>query len=251
MRLMVIAILLMAQQATAIMLQDGLAGYDGTGDTSIYQDYPQNANGGYPYLFSGATVNSRRRALIRFDLSDVDLQTIEGSVSLTLVLDRSGLEAGDPDLYTLHRLISPWGEGSEATSDPSTGGIGVPASAGDATWESAMHSVALWSTPGGDYVSEPSATLAIARWDSIRPENNVYTFSSPQMKDDVLYWRNNPADNHGWVLIGVETIARNARRFHAAESTDQSARPLLEIGESPLHVPSWTLYSDYRKDEER
>lgn len=235
--------LALAAPAKAVTLQEGAAGYSGTDDTSIYQDYPDNSNGGFPLIFSGATVNSTRRALIRFNLSALP-EISSPEVSLTLVLERSGLEAGNPDIYTLHRVTTPWGEGAAATEDINIGGIGVPANPGDATWTASRFEDTAWETAGGDYLPEPSASLAIGRWDSIVPENNVYTFSSLGLSQDVEFWLQNPEENHGWILIGVEDVARNARRFYSSEADAPALRPQLTIETNLLHAPAWSLYSD-------
>ena len=73
-----------------IILQNGLNNFSGTDDTSIYENQPENTNGGGNYLYAGATSQSVRRALIRFDLSTIPEQAIVESVSLHLVVNRSG-----------------------------------------------------------------------------------------------------------------------------------------------------------------
>lgn len=230
-----------AVAAGDILLRDGYDGYAGTADASIYADYPDNANGGYPFLFSGSTVNSVRRALIRFDLSHLSVGTNATTVTLTLVLDRSGLEAGN-DVYTLHRVLSPWGEGTASEADGSTGGIGVDAGPGDATWASSQHPETPWATAGGDYDTSPSASMAIGRWDSIRPENNVYTFTDPLFRADVQHWLRHPEQNHGWILLGNEVTARNARRFHSSESPEMAARPSLRLLGVTTTTDRWSIH---------
>lgn len=234
-------LLLWAAGAPAAELQDGLNGYAGTADATLYRDYPGNSNGGFPLIFSGATVNSSRRALIRFVLAQVPARRPVTQVQLTLVLDRSGLEAGENDVYSLHRLLAPWGEGTAASGDLSTGGIGLPAESGDATWASAFHGSAPWETPGGDFATTPSATLEIGRWDAIRPENNTYTFASEALAEDVRFWLANPANNYGWILIGPEAPARNARRFWSSEAEQAALRPKLMITETSLPADAWYL----------
>ncbi len=215
--------------AQDVVLREGVDDYAGTDDNSLYHDRPDNTNGGFPMVFSGATVNSVRRALIRFDLADVSLPPEPFIVELTLVLERSGLFAEGDDTYTLHRLTSSWGEGTAADDDINGGGQGVPADAGDATWSSNFHEVSLWNSEGGDYIAIPSASLSISRWDSVFPENNIYTFSGPNLAEDVKLWKESTGMNHGWILIGDETVARNARRFWSSEAEDLLVRPQLKI----------------------
>lgn len=234
---------LWVQSAQAVELQQGVSGYAGAQDASLYADRPENSNGGFGLLFSGTTVNSVRRALIQFDLTTLPPSGAVDLVELRLVLDRSGLFAGDPDTYTLHRITAPWSAGTTASSDLNVGGLGELAATGDATWDSAMYNVTPWATEGGDYLTSPSASLPIFRWDSVRPENNVYTFSGEGLAEDVAFWIANPSQNYGWILIGSETQARNARRFWASEAPQLQNRPKLTINFNSA-VAGWDLY-DY------
>lgn len=235
-----IAVLPSFVAAQTFVLEQGLQGYDGTSDTTIYEDLPENSGGGFPLIFAGKTVSSFRRALIRFDLSSIPASTLIEEASLTLLLDYSGLEAADTDVYTLHRLTAPWGEGNLQNEGPAFGGTGSPAEVGDATWLSSFHQGLDWETPGGDFESIPSASLVIARWNSVTPSANLYEFSSPQMAADVQNWIENPEDNFGWILLGNESLSRSARRFHSSES-DTGRRPRLQFrGESG--GTGWTLF---------
>lgn len=224
-----------------LVLEQGVDGYEGTTDNSIYEDRAENSAGGYTLLFSGMTVSSFRRALIRFSLDPVAAGFTPESVSLQLHLDFSGLEADDSDVYTLHRLTSPWGEGNVTDVTSGEGGLGAPAETGDATWTDNFFNESEWQTPGGDFVVAPSASLAVARWDSVTPENNFYVFASDGMRADVDFWLKNPEQNYGWILIGNETRSRSARRWDSSESATAGLRPQLSIT-GTVGTEGWILY---------
>ncbi len=221
-------------QAETLILQNGVDGYSGTDDTSIYEDRPNNTNGGGEYIFSGATASSVRRGLIRFDLSPLPENSQIISVALELIFDRSGSSSTDEDEYRLHRITSEWGEGSVVATDP--GGIGSPAEAGDTTWTDRLFEQADWDTPGGDFVETASIAMPVTR----APGNTV-TFSNGGMAADVETWLADPSSNHGWILIGDEEGTRNARRFHSSENS--SDPPQLTIEFEPMtSINSWELY---------
>jgi hypothetical protein len=144
-------------------------------------------------------------------------------------MERSGGEAGD-EVYSFHRVTADWGEGESDSGDP--GGMGTPAVAGEVTWLSRFHGVALWSTPGGEFLAADSASLEISRI-SPNPEENIYEFAGDPLADDVRLWVTNPNSNFGWILIGEEDGSRNARRFHSSESPRTESRPLLTVTITP------------------
>lgn len=214
--------------AQPFALEENLGGYTGTDDNSIYEDSPDNTNGGATALYAGTTASSFRRALIRFDLTSLPPSREIDSVDLRLVLEHSGTETQDGDVYSLHRLTKDWGEGTQDSGLP--GGNGTPAVEGDATWRSNFHNLELWTAEGGggDIVSGVSASVEINRVDLFNSENNVYIFTSEGLAADVRAWIDDPASNHGWILIGNEFAQRTARRFISSEG-EVGLRPRLTV----------------------
>lgn len=162
-------------------------------DTSIYEE-PTLGNGAGDFLFSGATDPSkndglRRRALLTFDFSIVPPGAEVSSASLSLRMDKTITAAY---AFSLHRMLANWGEG---TANPSgSEGDGAVASAGDATWLKPVNGqTALWTTPGGDYFPEKSATTSVNAAGS-------YTWTSADMAGDVNDWLREPGRNFGWLL---------------------------------------------------
>jgi len=54
------------------------------------------------------------------------------------------------------------------------------------------------------------------------------------MKVDVQGWLNQPANNHGWIVIGNEDDIKVAKRFDSRENADTSTRPVLTVTFTPL-----------------
>jgi hypothetical protein len=217
---------------TIVTLREGVDGYTGASDASMYEDFADNANGGHPYIYAGVTqVDSRRRGLIRFDLETLPADAAIESAELELTLD---LARGFVENYRLHRLTADWGEGEVDTGDP--GGQGLDANEGDATWNSNFHDISTWAAPGGDFITTPSVSIDIGT-------EGAVVFSDPGMAEDVRGWVAQPETNFGWVLIGEESGAFNARRFFSSEAPGSATRPMLRLtlAENAADA-AWALY---------
>lgn len=199
-------------------------------DTSIYSDITGNnlswddisdARGESLWLSTTAG-GVLRRALVRFDLSAIPAGYRVASATLTLFESRA---RGDHDV-SLHRLLAPWGEGS---SNGGSAGVGAAATAGDATWRWRDYGVTEWSQRGGDFVATASATTLVGQ------QNASYTWgSTPGLVADVQGWLDDPASSHGWILIGPEIDAQNAKRFDSREGLLAGQRPLLVVQVTPV-----------------
>jgi hypothetical protein len=179
-------------------------------DTSIH------SSGGNPRgvttILSGTRGNLiNDRGLLRFDLS---------SIPTNAVLDRAVLRlrmVGAPrnasvSSFRLHRVMRPW--------------------LADASWTST--GTLPWSAPGlveaVDYRSNSvPGELAFGVGD--------YVFGGAEMIAEVSAWVQNPATNHGWILISNhEGTPRSARHFGSSESTTP---PELMISYSfPAETPT-------------
>lgn len=221
-------------QTSSVTLQQGVDQYEGTSDTSIYEDRVNNGNGGGVHLFSGATLSSMRRALIRFELDTLPEGITAQEAELSLTVNRSGPASTDDDIHTLHRLTQAWGEGEADAGEP--GGNGTAAGDGAATWNASMNNLSDWTNPGGDFAEDPSGMAAF-----LRDEGTRVSISGPGMVDDINDWLADPETNFGWILIGAEEGNRNARRFDSSESGNEP--PALFISftvDTP--VSHWQLY---------
>jgi len=230
--------------AETFTFQQNLNGYTGTDDNTIYADRTENTNGSHHLIYAGNNISDPRRGLIRFDLNAGNQIIPPGSlilsVQLQLILQYSGLDAADSDIYSIHLLQKAWGEGTVDSGDP--GGLGAPANPGDATWTDNRFMDSKWTTAGGDFLTTPSAEIPIARWNSIDNSKNTYNFASPEMARDAQFWIDNPGSNFGWILIGEENGSRNSRRFYSSEAPPPSSPKLTITFQPPLNSATIVKY---------
>ncbi len=229
----------LAQRGGAALLFFALAGMTDTvladtvtltpvKDNTLFQSTTGNlSSGAGESLFVGRTDRSDnylRRALLAYDYSSIPAGSTITGVSLTLRMDRTRADSADP--VSVHRASASWGEaGSNSTQ--AGGGQGAPAQGGDATWLHRFYSSTLWSTPGGDFAAAASATI------NVGTSNGDYAWSSAGLVADVQGWVNNPATNNGWLLKGLETSSKTARRFVSREESNASQRPRLAVTFTP------------------
>jgi spore coat protein A len=171
---------------------------------------------------TGGTRVAVRRAVLEFDLGSIPAGATIESVTLKLQVLKSKGSTNHP--MTLHRVLSEWGEGSSDTGN-SQAGRGEAPSIGDATWDHTFYSDQFWTVPGGDYVSTASATRSVNGPGS-------YTWGSTSgLVADVQAWINDPAQNHGWILIGDESQIETAKQFGTRENTQDGGvnKPVLTV----------------------
>ncbi|MHC4992853.1 MAG: DNRLRE domain-containing protein, partial [Planctomycetota bacterium] len=204
-------------------------------DNTLYESTSGSlSNGAGQYCFAGRTgqpVNSRRRAVLQFDLEGVVPRgaTID-SVELQLFMSRSNAAAG-PRAVDLHRVTEDWGEaGSDADGGAgpgSGGGDGAAAQAGDATWVHSFFPGTFWSDgPGGSFEAAAAASRVVVGI-------GFYTWSGAAMTDQVQQWLDDPSSNFGWILIGDESSSGTAKRFNTHEDPNANTRPVLTIEFTP------------------
>lgn len=200
------------------------------------------ANGAGERLFAGRVGanagSTRRRALLRFDLSVLPAGAQVSAVSLTLSLERSR-QAGDLPI-TLHRVTQSWTEGPSA----SVVGIGEPAVDGDTTWLHRSRPGSQWTVAGGDFVAAASASRTVGA-----TGGPVTWASTPALVADVQAWLAQPAANHGWALVGFEAGGTSAKGFASREALAPADRPQLRIDytgpaavdEADIPIPPWAM----------
>lgn len=221
---------------TQVTFQEGLNGYTGTTDTTIFRDAATNALGGTVAILVGATGSSDRRGLLRFDLSSIPQNAEVSNAVLTLRVDAQGSAAQASDVFMIHPLLKDWGEGVAVAGQANgTGsGFGAAAGSGDATWNSNHHNQSTWTTPGGDFDPSLSSEAQIA--------SQTLVFQSTAVAAAVQQWVSDPSRNFGWIITGNENGARNARRFTSSEGA-QARRPQLQVTyQVPASVGDWDLH---------
>ncbi len=208
--------------------------------------FPDNSAGGAQFFNSGTTQNlTTNRALLRFAVaSSVPSNSVVTSANLVLNLIKESGTAPQPSIFGLHRLLRPWGEG---TND-SVGGRGTPASPGDATWLARFFGTSeAWGAPGGapglDYVLSFSSSAFLG-------DPAPYLFeSSVDSVADAQLWLDHPEADFGWMLISEsEDVAMTAKQFASRENTglepqltlDYLVRPVLT---TPLVLTNAFVFS--------
>jgi MYXO-CTERM domain-containing protein len=195
-------------------------------DASIYQGDGNVADGAGPHVWiSVLAIGTNRRAMLRFDFSAIPPGAVIEQVALTLYQSRSR----DNHDATLHRMTASWSEGP---ANGGEGGVGVPARAGDVTWTHRRYPDVRWAVEGGEFIAAPSATTFVGFPDQ------SYTWQGPGLVADVQHWVDNPAANHGWMLIGKETGNQNAKRLGSRQNPDAAQRPVLRVVWSPAPPPA-------------
>lgn len=195
-----------------------------TADTTLIAVSPDNNLGGKSYFNAGTTQNfTKNRGLILFDpLSVIPAGAVIQSVTVQFEVLGQPVDGYAAGTFGLHRMLASWGEGDK---NPSTQvGLGLPASVGEATWNSRFHGQDMpWSQPGGeagvDFVAQASASEVIYDVGS-----SPYIFgSSSDLVADVQYWVDHPDQNYGWMLkLADESVDFTARRFGASEGPDSA-----------------------------
>ncbi len=180
-------------------------------DTTIFSE-SNNSDGSGPTFFAGRIrrFDRFRRALIAFDFSGSipECSTIQ-NVTLSIRVDR---DPSGQHIYSLHRLTRDWGEGS-SNSGSAGNGQGVPAQSGaDATWNDAFFNEEAWTSPGGDFIQQASATSFVS-------EVGFVDWTSSGLVNDVQSWLDSSAANFGWILIGAENITVSVKRFNSRMRT--------------------------------
>lgn len=195
-------------------------------DTTLFESSTGGlANGAGEYLFTARTGQGyRRRTLLKFDVA----AAIPAGAQITeahLRLHMSRTIAG-PVAHYLYVPPADWGEGD--ADSPDMEGTGTTPQPGDATWLHTFYPDAFWPQPGaGEFApAEAHATRSV-------DANGFYDFSSTVLAGDVQAWLDGSADNFGWILLGDETVIKNAKRWDSRENADASVRPVLLVTYTP------------------
>jgi hypothetical protein len=188
-------------------------------DSFIISSLASNNVGALTNTAAGVSgTDSIRRGLYRFDIGCIPSGSTITSATFRLDVVGTPLFAAVDADFDLSLVTAEWSEGSKI------GISGSLASAGEVTWLSRQHDVALWATPGGDFAGAPSAVTFVSVTGS-------YAWTSAQLAADVQGWIDNPASNAGWLLkTQAEGTQRTARRFGSREG---GSAAILDLGFTP------------------
>jgi hypothetical protein len=197
-------------------------------DTALLEVSPNNNIGGQPFFSAGTTQNGpRTRGLVQFDFTTLPVGAVVQSAELVFEVTGQPVDGLEVDTFSLHRVLQAWGEGTKTFVNPASPGQGVPATAGEATWNQRQSGFATWAVPGGqagvDFVAAGSTEQTIFS------AGLPYSFPSTEaLVADVQYWLAHPEANFGWMLKAQnEELRFTARRFGAHESEQDTPRLFL------------------------
>lgn len=189
-------------------------------DNTIYSE-SDNSNAIGDYLFAGNnSAKNTRRALFffRIDIPQVPIPESQLVINEVILHVKPNRTTGGSQVFTLHRLLSDWGESTSNAN--SAEGTGALPKTGDATWNYASFTNISW-VKGGNFVPTPSATFTISDF-------NDQNIATKGMLDDVKFWLINPGQNFGWILKGNEINSQTAYRFDSRENAS-GLGPRLEV----------------------
>ena len=198
-------------------------------DNTLYEDSLGSvSNGSGAIMVAGRTngeVDSIRRAVLFFDVAgNIPHGAVVESVALSLYLNKGN---GGAREMRLHRLLTDWGEGASVKDG---GGLGATAEPGDATWLHTFYPDAFWGPDGGRYVGRVSASQLVGTAGGDNDLAGSYTWpGTDRLVDDVRRWVKKPSMNHGWILVGDESVKQTAKQFASRESVSLELRPMLEV----------------------
>ncbi len=208
-----------AQQGQhTLIFQEGVSpsDYESTADTFI-DFYSQGKNeGGRPDF--GVTFDDKKRALLRFDLSQ-HIPPGAQVLTATLTLRVNSRTASSAIGLVCYQVLQAWTENS-------------------ATWQQARSGVDWWG-PGCDSSSRSETPL-------FQVTVNQYRGGSIDLDltDVVQEWVDHPEDNCGVQFQGQQVASRVTYFFGSAENSNPDYRPKLVVvyeGHPPLATPTPTL----------
>ncbi|MHC5115134.1 MAG: DNRLRE domain-containing protein, partial [Planctomycetota bacterium] len=199
---------------------------EASADNTLYGGAIDLSNGVGDHFFTGRTGGGDgRRAVIAFDIAGTVPAgaTITGA-TLTLYMSRT---VNGSQAVALHRVTNSWGEGlSHAPKEEGGGGAALD---NDATWafrfynEADPYASVTWDTEGGDFAGTASASTNVSGI-------GYYVWSAPAMISNVQAWLDDPAQDHGWIVIGNEAAGGfTAKRFDSRTNPFESRRPVLSL----------------------
>ena len=228
--ILVVTVLFIGSIFPSVFAQD-VAILESQRDNTLIEDATGSvSNGAAGSLYTGRVGSNGnetlRRAVIYFDLSSLpeDIDILKASLSVHVTLP----ERSNTVLFTLHRLTQGWGEGTSSFS----GGKGAPATESDATWLHTFYEDYFWNTPGGDFIDEPSATIGLGGAGLYMIE------ASSEMLEDLSFWKDNPDQNFGWIIIGNESgPSFTVKQISSREARLPEHRPTVFIEYQDAGLP--------------
>lgn len=215
--------------AALFTFQDGLNGYDGTQDASLYVGDPNAGGLGRGVNTGGAPAILARgdhRAVLSFDLSSLAGQTVTADATLTLTMADN--HTGVPfSVYQISDANAGWSQGDNPAY--------APADLGDVTYEYRISNTSAWV--GGDGLEGSGGYTHTATASGVGGAyNTTVDLTIPQAL--VQHWID--VANAG-LLINSDTLYTTIQ-FRSSEDSDgtlgTSIRPKLQITTNAVPEPA-------------
>lgn len=178
-------------------------------DSYIYQYAPAQNYGTQPDLqIYPWNIGYNKRALVRFDLSSIPMDSTIVSATLSL---KETATYGVARTIALHRATRDWTEAS-------------------VSWNR-YNALNPWTTPGGDFSGSASAAASVTWWPSAQPDWDTW-----DVTPDVLAFVNGTTNNYGWVV--KDANEDSSQQYWYFSSREGTSAPTLTIRYSATAVGS-------------
>ena len=198
----------LVHEPVTLTLQEGVAGYTGTADTTLYSWEPDRVFGSESplHLFYSKPpgVTTHMAPLLRFDLALLPAEANIVHADLRLYMETSPKY----DLRAeVHRVLRAWDEATATWALPTTG--------------------QAWAEPGAQGVDTDHAGLAVAA-QPITLGQQWYTFDTTSLAQA---WVRDPGQNYGLILLAQagDSAANVEALFNSREHADPALRPQLVV----------------------
>jgi hypothetical protein len=199
-------------------------------DTSLFEGTPDGNLGRTTALIVGATANGAiGRALVRFPLAGIPSGARITSAELRFEVVRvPQMRTPEPSPLDVRRVELPWIEGDSSDN------LGGQPNPGEPTWNSRSHGSTAWGEPGGQIGTDVSADIRGTSSRSLVGVGSYSVPSTPELVRDVQSWLDDPASNHGWMLMSrFEDRTATARRLGTREEPFSSTRLVIGFSVPP------------------
>jgi len=195
-------------EPVTLTFQEGVAGYTGTADTTLYSWEPEQVFGNESplHLFYSKPpgILTPMAPLLRFDLALLPAEANIVHAALKLYMETSPRY----DLRAeVHRILRAWNETTATWTVPGTG--------------------QTWTEPGAQGMDTDHASLAVAT-QHITLGQQWYTFDITSL---VQSWVKDPGQNYGLILLAQagDSNANVEALFNSREYADPALRPQLIV----------------------
>ncbi len=203
--------------------------YTGVKDTIITEIWQTNTQmGGAPYLSTYRSFEESHRLLIQFDLEVIPSNMYISQARLALY-EFEEEYSEEPQTVAVHRITSPWTEGTGDNPYPHDfyGPDG-------ATWTHASPGIP-WNSPGGDFDAKEYTV-------SIIPDYTGVGWIEWNLTELVGEWVSDVYPNYG-LMLRTKDADWQGHRFLSSEAENPELRPKLIINYSEsVSVIDWMLH---------